>query len=181
MKRIIKLITASAIALGMTGAVASAQSGCTISNTGSSSSNVCSFNGSTSVTYKCTNGVLVNTQTGQQANSGNATTSGNTGGGSATSGGALNEGQTTTNVNSSCAAASNTNASSPNKAGTSSTTSPTGGGRGAGEAGTVMALPDTGSVTVFMAVAKVITILIASVFALQTGFNAYRRGLLRNL
>jgi hypothetical protein len=191
MGRFIKFLAVVGFVLSFSPTLATAQTSCTITNTGAGSNNTCINNNSFGFTFRCTNGVLVNTLTNQQANSGNATVSGNTGGGSATSGSALNEGDITTNINATCAAAAAVNPPAANPTPSAPTVSPTQvGGRGGGGAAPMPApasaagiatLPETGSTTPFMFAAFTLVAGLGLAALVPLILSVYRRHTLARL
>ncbi len=138
MKKLIQIIASVVLGIGLSMGVASAEhGGCHITNgNGTDSTNECIIDTETNIRYVCRNGVLINVENDQSANSGNATANGNTTVGNVTSGDALNEGQITTNVNASCAKAASANPTTTTPpAGGGQGVRPSGGGQGAGPGG----------------------------------------------
>jgi hypothetical protein len=98
MKKAIQFIVSILATFTLAAGVASAQTNCTISNTGANSDNSCTANETSKCTVTNKNDVNVDNNNHQTSTSGGATSSDNRGGGSATSGNASNSNDTNTVV-----------------------------------------------------------------------------------
>lgn len=156
MRKLLRTAAAFIASLGLMSGVASAQTNCIISGTGSGSTTSCSVSQTTNCTSTNTNNSSVTNNGSQNAGSGSATSSGNAGGGSATSGDATNDSDTSTVIDivngNACAVAA---ANPPTEGGSGGSSVPaapstggsgnTAGGRvaGASTMGSIAALPET--------------------------------------
>ena len=149
MKKLLQILSATAVCASLAVDVAAAQSNttvskCSIYQSGSTSYKSCVNSTNNSVRVICKNDVYVIDNNSQQAGTGNATITGNGSGGYIASGNAKNENGTTVNIGASCGKQTSSTPSAP-------TSTPTSGGKSAGttpSSSTTIAassLPETGS------------------------------------
>lgn len=171
MKKLSKLIAAVVLALGLSTAVASAQS-CTIENTGPDSNNSCTVNETSNTNINCSNDAAVINANNQNSQSGDAETDSNTTGGSSTSGSANNSNDTNTNVSQECLGSQGTSSTSTDE------TPEEGQGAGvvAGTSVEVASLPDTAGENSLVATLGLATVGAGALGLIaQTGIANYRR------
>ncbi len=178
MRKLIQLISASAVTISMmAGAAAADTVTCgNISNTGPGSNNTITCVDEKKVNVTCNNNIVVENTNEQDANSGNAFTTDNTSSGDANSGDANNNNQVTVKLGASCAPVAQT----------ASSTTPAG-GKGAGSTSTPastpaakpVSLPKTGSDTAQKLGLEGLVALGGTLGLSQVALRAYRRLALR--
>ncbi len=176
MKKIIQLLTAGIVCLGIMGGTAAAATAapCTITNgNGTGSTNVCQFDVNNHLIFTCVNDILVVNGTTQAANSGAVQTASNTAVGSVSSGNAINAGETTTNIDAACIPAA---AVTPTPAVVTPASTPAATPAAPAAAPVaVAALPKTGTSNVVSRTAMGTAIIAGLLGASQLGILAYRR------
>lgn len=183
MKKLLRMLAASALCAGLITGAASAQS--SITNTGPGSNNTITHNNSCDSTVNNDTDIDVNVDNDQDADSGNATNNDNTSGGNSQSGDASNDSSIDVNLDvnnnsgNACAPASDTTTPPSGGSGggeTLGSTTPVGGRGAVLAAGTqIAALPNTGTT----APAEYATVSVAALsglaLALRVGVAVYRR------
>lgn len=188
MKRIITaLATTAASVVVLTGAasalVVNDENSCSITNTGTLSSNNCTLNLNEVANVTCTNNVYVQVENDQEAVSGYGVVVGNTNAGGTTTGDANNNNVVIGKIGASCGAApvATPAATTPVAAGPAASAPVGGRGADVGAAAAkavpkVAALPHTGSNTVTVAAVTGVALLGATAAVSQFGVSAFRRG-----
>jgi len=192
MKKLVKILAAAVLGIGLNAGVVSAQAGTplacqdvSISNgNGTGSTNTVTCTNDVRYTFTCSNGIVVSVDNIQGATSGGSTGNGNTTVGSVSTDVAANDAVINAALNAACDAACNCRQDTPPAVTPPATTTPSGGqGGGVVAAATttkVAALPKTGenSAVKNLGIATAGAGMVG--IAVQAGVLAYRRRALKN-
>lgn len=187
MKRLMQIIAAVVLSVGLSTSVVSAQASTSFecgeisitNGNGTDSVNRIVCENDTDIVINCSNDIRINVENDQDADSGNATGNGNTSVGDITTGDAENRSLVEANVEAACAAAKT--AQTPPAPVVPTGTQPAGQGRGAvqGAATTkkvpVAALPNTGPNTLVNGIALSAAGVGTLASLLHVGLSSYRR------